>query len=365
MAGARDRDRATYSDGRTAAVQEVQTMVSPAGIAIRGDGVDEYWDEAGLEVIDAPANGQALRLGHADRDGARLLLEGWGHVRQIRETMPGLLARRPDGRRYDLRKLCTAAGAVGALVGLFFLFLPSIVSGVAALFPASVEKRMGDQALSAFAQFFSGADSTCETHEGLRALDWMVVQLADGAEIDDDIDVRIVPVKMVNAVTFPGGTILIFDGLIRQAGSPEEVAGVLAHEMGHVVHHHGMERLVRDSAIGAVLSVFSPGAAGDVGGRLGGMLLTQSYGREAEREADAFAVETLNRIDVSTDGMARFFARMAEKHDDDDNGALMSYLASHPAPAERAAAIARRGSGEGKILSPGEWQALKSICGSG
>ncbi|PJK29549.1 M48 family metallopeptidase [Minwuia thermotolerans] len=357
-----NRSRATFSDGRTAAIHDVEVDIAPEGIGIEGDDVSVHWGEAGLEVVDAPANAKALRLGHADHDGARLLLEGEALVAEVREALPGLLARRPDSRRYDLKKLGVWGGAVAALAALFFLFLPAIVSGVAALIPQSVEKRLGDQALAAFSQFFDGMENECREREGQQALDWMVVQIMDGARIERGADVRVVPVDMVNAVAFPGGRVLIFDGLIQQAESAEEVAGVVAHELGHVEYRHGMERMVRDSAISAVLSVFAPGAAGDIGSEFGGALLTQSYGRDAEREADAFAVETLNRIGVTTGGMASFFERMAQKHDAGQGGSLMQYLASHPAPTERAGTIAARGTGDERILSDAEWRALKAIC---
>lgn len=360
-----NQPKATFSDGRTAAVHDIEVTIRPDGIAIEGEEVSVRWREAGLEVIDAPANGKALRLGHADHDGARLLLEGEALVAEVRKALPGLLSRRQDSRRHDLKKLGVWGGGVAALTALFFLFLPAIVSGVAAMIPQSVERRLGDQALATFARFFDGMDEQCAAREGQEALDWMVVQIMDGARIERGVDVRVVPVDIVNAVAFPGGAILIFDGMIRQAESAEEVAGVVAHEIGHVENRHGMERMVRDSAISAVLSVFAPGAAGDLGSELGGALLTQSYGRDAEREADAFAIETLNRIGVTTDGMASFFARMAKKHGSGQGGSLLQYMASHPAPTERAGTIAERGTERGRILSDDEWRALKKICDEG
>lgn len=366
MAGpwTREKESAAYADGRTAALHDVRVTITNAGISIRGDEVEAWWSAEGLEVVDAPANEKALRLAHRDHDGSRLQLQGPAYVGRIERDLPDLLARRSDSRRYDLRKLAIAGGSVGVLVGLFFLFLPAIVSGVAAAIPDSVERRMGERAMNTFARFFDGADIRCSSTEGQKALDWMVVQLMDGAELDADVDIRVVPVDIVNAVAFPGGKVLIFDGLIQQAGSAEEVAGVVAHEMGHVARHHGMEQLVRDSAIGAVLSVFSPGSAGDIGGELGAALITQSYGRDAEREADDFAIGTLNNIGVTTQGMADFFGRVAEEREGDSGGgALLQYLASHPAPEERADAIARRGTGDGRILDDAEWRALKRICG--
>ena len=96
--------------------------------------------------------------------------------------------------------------------------------------------------------------------------------------------------RSVNAFAAPGGHVVVLSGLIDEAKSGDEVAGVLAHEIAHVIHRHPMESLVR--AMG--LAVLAEALSGDgLGGTAAMLLAVTAYSREAEAEADATAVALL------------------------------------------------------------------------
>jgi predicted Zn-dependent protease len=159
--------------------------------------------------------------------------------------------------------------------------------------------------------------------------------------------------------------VVFFKGLVEQAESADEVAGVLAHEIGHVVNRHPIEGLVRGLGISLIVeSLIGDGAdllglAADAGA----MLIKNSYGREDEAAADAAALEILAAAGLRADGLARFFERLAALEGGTGRPGVAAYFSSHPQTAERqATAAARAGAGGRAALSPAQWQALQAIC---
>ncbi|MCF8062859.1 MAG: M48 family metallopeptidase [Deltaproteobacteria bacterium] len=143
-----------------------------------------------------------------------------------------------------------------------------------------------------------------------------------------------------NAFALPDGTILFTDEMVRIAGHDDELAAVLTHEIGHVVHRHGMRRVVQDSLLGFALLALT----GDVSGSseiflsLPVILTELAYSREFEREADDFALSYLRSEGIPPAHFARLMKRIqkkaAAKGKTGDNG-WMSYLSTHPALEER------------------------------
>ena len=166
----------------------------------------------------------------------------------------------------------------------------------------------------------------------------------------------------MNAFAAPGGFIVIFNGLLKAARSPDEVAGVLAHEMGHVIERHGAEALVRTVGLSLIFQIFVGDASGLVGlgAAAGQLLLELSYSRGDEAEADATAVTALVAADIRRNGLADFFARLdREAEDQSEEFALLS---SHPLNSDRVEAIRKAPVGGGRAMSVSAWRALKTIC---
>ena len=102
---------------------------------------------------------------------------------------------------------------------------------------------------------------------------------------------------MENALALPGGRIYLLDGLLQQARSPDELAGILAHELGHVHHRDGMRRLIQTGGTSFLFGLLF----GDVTGAgavifVGRSMLDASYSRDAERSADAFAIDVMHKL---------------------------------------------------------------------
>lgn len=145
--------------------------------------------------------------------------------------------------------------------------------------------------------------------------------------------ITVVKSDVVNAFALPGGYIVVFTGLMKKAETPEEVAGVLAHELNHVLQRHGLERIVKQLGFVAVVSIVlgNQQGLGGVMKQLGMELMTLKFGRAQETEADLTGLQLLYRAKINPNGMITFFQRLAEK----DEGRV-EWLSTHPMSSARA-----------------------------
>ena len=167
----------------------------------------------------------------------------------------------------------------------------------------------------------------------------------------------------VNAFTLPGGILVFYSDLIDRARDGNEVAGVLAHEMGHVMHYHAIKGLARQYGMDQLLKSMTGGFS-DLGtvGQGGSLLLALRNGRSFERDADATGVGLLQKLGLRADGVAGFFEHMLEDQPRDPASAI-GIWSSHPPTAERIAANRRPATGK-PAFSDAEWTALRAVCGS-
>ncbi len=188
------------------------------------------------------------------------------------------------------------------------------------------------------------------------AFDRLVARIypIDARDAQVPITVTVLRGKAINAFATLGGHIYVFDGLIRQARSPEELAGVLAHEIAHVRQRHVIEGIAVSLATLGAVGGTDPSAAS----RMATVLLTMTFSRTQEAEADRDGLERLRRAQVDAAGFADFFDRAAKSPEPP------AFLSSHPGSAERAALAAQyRGYGVRPLLDAAAWKAIGGICG--
>lgn len=292
---------------------------------------------------------------HADTGDASYRLKdapGW-RLGFVEPPLPAIAAKLPKlhvyGRwvdRFGLWPAVALFGCIAALAVALVLHTPALV---ARMVPTSVERRLGDVMVGDFGR------SGCNGRAGQAALDALVRRVDPG---DHDLEVHVVAIPMVNAVTLPGGRIVIFSGLLKTARSPDEIAGVLGHELGHVRHHDVTEALLRQLG----LSVLLGGMEGHVGGYTNALLAT-AYSRGAEARADDFSMDLLRTAQVSPAATADFFRRMGKEAGSTER--IFAYVATHPVSSDRARAFAASGT-KGAAYRPAlddpQWAALKDIC---
>ncbi len=145
--------------------------------------------------------------------------------------------------------------------------------------------------------------------------------------------------ESLNAFALPGGHIVIHSGLIQKAESPEEIAGVLAHEISHVTEKHGVRQIISSIGIFIVVQTFF----GDFTGLLAiltqnsGLLLRTKFSRDFEREADAKGFHYLYKSKMDPSGMLKFFEKILEEEKKvlGDSGDVLSFMSTHPGTEER------------------------------
>lgn len=131
----------------------------------------------------------------------------------------------------------------------------------------------------------------------------------------------------VNAITLPGGNIIVYSGLLKFTKTPEEFAAVLAHEMGHVEHRDVIYKLGKDIGISVLVAVVVRSDYG-VLRKIAQTLLSSVFTREQEAEADHFAFEHLSKAGISPIVMASFFERL--ENEKQSYNEKLELLMSHP-----------------------------------
>ena len=332
-------------DGASAVRHEVE--VARDGdrlVLVYADGERGEVPVAKLHHVDA--RGAFEVYGHFDHDGWRL-----GLAKVDAQLAEGVLRRR-YGRWIDRVGLVRALVAA-VLVSAAVVFLASRFPGWAAPYvPKSWEQNFGGPVMASLEGRY------CNGPGGREALLKLARSISPGAE---SLDIRVVNIDVVNAAALPGDHILIFEELLSRAEGPDEVAGVLAHEIAHVENRHVTEAMIRQFTFGLFVSLLG----GSTGANLE-TLLSARYSRGAEEEADADAIEALSRANISPLATAGFFAKVAE--DERQMGAVgrgFSYISSHPDPGtreERFRASARGRTDYKPVLNREEWAALADIC---
>ena len=271
---------------------------------------------------------------------------------------PAIAALLPVRQRYggwiDRLGLVRASIVFAALSAAIILVVISAPEYLAPHVPWRMEKAIGKALIGDL------GGKVCKGPGGQAALDAVTRRIDTGGE---PVTVRAVNIPILNAVALPGGTILVFDGLLRQAQSPDELAGVVAHELGHVRERHVMRALLREAGLGMLL--------GSVGGNVGttiNTLTAASYTREAEAAADSFSIRALQHAEVDPTATSALFVRLAKQEEEFGAAAkALSYINTHPVSKERAALFAksaRPGTAYRPAIDGAQWQALVAICSS-
>lgn len=174
------------------------------------------------------------------------------------------------------------------------------------------------------------------------------------------ITLHILKEEETNALALPDNQLVLYTQLIEEAQTPEELAGVMAHELAHIEHRHVMRSLARN--FGTLILVNAAG--GQMASEVLQYLLQSNFSREFEREADHLALEFLSEAKVDVEGLATFFERLAKREDEVIQH--LTWLSSHPGTQERIRYTRERQKelkGKGyqpqPILSATEWSRLK------
>ncbi|MCZ8186633.1 MAG: M48 family metallopeptidase [Beijerinckiaceae bacterium] len=363
-----------YFDGQRPVPQPVTVRRRAAGLDIQpgGDGPLIVWPltEIRLEKHGAEAH---LHRVVADRDtGERLTLPLAAFELMMGPALASLKKGRA-GEASNRRILVWSVAAIGSVVFLLLVGLPLFARLAVPLVPWRWEEAIGRSVEPQVIEFlaersgrsirFCGRDNPA----GRAALDAMVSRLTAGTALRGPLVVDVVDIPLVNAFAMPGGRIYLFRPILDMAGGPDEVAGVLAHEIGHVLNRDSLRAIIHGGALSLVIGL----VIGDVTGGsslaiMGKVLAGQAYSRENESEADRVSVELMQKAGADPGAINQFFRRISPFGQ--ANRSITDLLAAHPVTQDRIAEVERLAAGSAgqprrPILDTAGWQALKSICG--
>ncbi len=228
-------------------------------------------------------------------------------------------------KTHPLAELFWLLGGLILITGLAFLLLGLLTDWAASKAPVRVENWLGQQAI----EQFPAAEN--------MALKERLEQLLDRVPADSklqqyDFRVFLSASDEINAIALPGGNIVVFAGLLKQIESENELAMILAHELGHFAHRDHLRGLGRGLGltVAAVLLFGEQNAASNLVSQTL-MTFQVRYSQAQESAADSFALELLSKRYGHAGGSTDFFSRMAKKA-----GSRIPYLlASHPHPQAR------------------------------
>jgi Zn-dependent protease with chaperone function len=212
--------------------------------------------------------------------------------------------------------LVAMAGTVAFLAVAWVWGVPLLSTTLAHLVPQSLERTIGRQGMEQLDRLFLAPSALAPAEqEAVRARFAATLQRAfpDGGLPRWQLSFHASKALGANAFALPGGYIVMTDELVVMLrDQPDVITGVLAHELGHVEHRHGLDLMVRASLVSAMVGV----VLGDASGFLATVpatLVTQAYSRDAEREADEFSAHTLDRGGISPAVMVTFFERLVRQ----------------------------------------------------
>lgn len=353
-----------YLDGETSRRHPVEVMPTVDGLLVYGaDGFTMgTWSYPGLRMVDEPLEGQPVRFRHDEKGGALLGVDSHEILDHI-ERAAGQRFRGASAIRPTRGMILFSVGILAGLVFLFWWGVPRLAGPLVQLIPLAWEKDLGQSVVDSLRE----GKPFCANREGAAALKELAGKLiaaAAGKQYADTVPltVRVIPSPVVNAFAAPGGQVVLFSGLIEKADSPEEVAGVLAHEIAHATERHPMQSMLRTAGVFllASLVVGDTSALGSIASEGAKVLLVLSYSRDTEREADRIGMELLNRAGIRGDGLVKFFARL--QGNSRGKTRLPVLFASHPMHAERVERLKLLATGTQPALSPKQWRALRDIC---
>jgi Zn-dependent protease with chaperone function len=348
-----------YADGRAAVTQDAECELGADAITIRTGAATHVWAYADLARAD-DGNGRIV-FKHKTDTGERLAFDPDAKA-ALKAAAPELFTKQAQG----VERPRVVIGVVAVAWGLAAAFLVGIPLGarpIASVMPAPYRAQIADISWSQVDAFTEYCD---DSDEAARILNDMAQRVMAASDVPnrEEIWITIVDAPFPNAFAMPDNTIVVTDDLIQLAEQPDELTGVLAHEIAHIERNHVMTNVIRQMGAGIFFDVvFGGSGAGQAIAVASVNLASLRYSRGDEEEADARGLDYLDAAGIDSGGLARLFDRFGKvEHEGAEQ--IPTLLSSHPAtPARAAAARARSRQGLQPSLSERDWRIVRQACG--
>jgi predicted Zn-dependent protease len=258
---------------------------------------------------------------------------------------------------------CAALGVLIMVAGLYRWGIPGMAAAATPYVPIAWEEALGREVTEQLAP----EARQCHDPDRLRKLDQVVQALTTtGPASPYHIRLSVVDSPSINAFAAPGGRVVVLRGLLEKTESPEQLAGVLAHELQHIYQRHTTRAILEQTATTFLLTAISGDLSGGLAWRLEGARRMGSlrYSRAHETEADVEGLRMLQAACLDPAAMIAFYGIMhngAEAH-----AGPPDFLSTHPDMGERLATlISLAGPPPAHpvtLLSGEDWQDIRTLC---
>jgi len=350
-----------YYDGRTARREAVTVTIGAGGLDIRrSDGSTIHWPFDGVRQTQGAFAGEQLRIEFGTDPVEALLVDRHGLPDAIRLVAPVAFARFQP-RRNTAKVVGWSIAALGVFAGSYAWGAPLLADWMTPKVPVAWEASLGRAVVDRLAP----RDRVCRDSAALADLRLMVDRLRAALPSSPyEFRVFVVRDSAVNAFAAPGGFVVVNSGLLAATKTPEQLAGVLAHEIQHVVHRHSTRAIIREAPLRLALSALSGGSGLEIAVGVAGTLGALRYRRADEAEADRDGIRLLEAGRVDPSGMVAFMRTLESGREDAPR--LVSYLSSHPHTADRVAALeaitARTRVESTPLLDAAAWKRVQMMC---
>lgn len=372
--------RAWYFDGRTANKHPAQVQPTAQHLVLRfKSGHQILWPYADIRLTPAGKGKTSTHLERIARDTPQpiteqLLIEDATFLERVEQVAPeqlGSFWSRPKHASSRRLLLWLAAICIPFLLyGVWTVAIPALSDQVAENVPPEWEAKLGQ---TVFDSMFQNTPQV-PAGQQKQLMDAITERLL--ATVPDQpyhFRVYIHPSKQVNALALPGGIVVVFQGLLNQSASPEELAGVLAHEFQHVLRRHSTRGIIRQLASGTLLSLMVGDANSVMNTVLNtaGQLDSLRFSRSMETEADRSGMEMMIAARIDPKGMVRIFEKLQKEEREmlkaiqDKTGEApewMKYLSTHPAAQDRVKMLEtlsqNAGSAPLPVLPDADWSVM-------
>jgi len=273
------------------------------------------WDTARILKLDVRTTSRTLKYGDFPYEVLELSTDE--EFEAIIQRYPSALFHQSSYNKFKAfgwKGIVAAAVSVVAVSVLFFTYgTPILADGLARSLPKKYEASIGQNFRETYLQFLT-IDSVKTAH---------MQSFYNQLEYQSEYAISIVVVEsdIVNAFALPGGSIVVYSGILDRIENEEELAGLLAHEVSHINGRHSLRLISRELAMYLLLASLT----GDVGGfsavliENSNMISSLSFSREFEKEADLKGFDLMVESQLNPQGMVSLFEKLGSVTDSLEN----------------------------------------------
>jgi Zn-dependent protease with chaperone function len=348
----------TYLDGTSSRKRDVGLRLAAACEILDADGgVIASWPYADVRRADGSVGTLRLMCASAPLL-ARLEVRDAEMAAELERRCPKLDADLPGAKGVAVIVGWSVAALVSIVLMVVYV-MPLMADYLTPLVPHSVERYIGRVADNQVKVIFDG--KRCENPDGKAAFEKLVNMLRQAGDIDGTTEAAVISNEIANAIALPGGKIYVFEGLLAKANNVDELAGVVAHELGHVKNRDGLRNMIYNGGTSFLIGLLF----GDVTGSAAIIFASRemfqaSHSRDAERSADKMTIDIMRKLGRSPKPMGEFLLRVTGK----EKGKGLSLISSHPLTEDRLARMSEQDAAPSAppLLTANEWAALKAVC---